>query len=72
VVNPLKPGDLMANINEFSRKIPPTGQSERLTGLLQALERHALPILPETHCWAHSDPNIRNLILSGDGVKMVD
>lgn len=72
VLSPLTPDDTRASIHEFSQKIPPAGQSERLTGLIQMLDRFTLPTTPESLCWAHGDPNIRNLILTADGIKLVD
>lgn len=69
---PTTPEEIVSGTQAFAEQIPPTGQSARLSELLQTLRGLKWLELPETRCWAHGDTNIRNLILTPDGIKLVD
>src|SRR5262249_41930544 len=72
VISPLTPHNTRAWIHEFSRQIPAGSHSDRLTELIQALDRFTLADTPRTLCWGHGDTNVRNLLLTSNGVKLVD
>jgi thiamine kinase-like enzyme len=36
------------------------------------LEHVEIPAMRITQCWCHGDPNIRNILLASDGVRLVD
>jgi aminoglycoside phosphotransferase (APT) family kinase protein len=72
MLSPITPEEMVTGIHALVEQLPPAGRPERLSELLQSLDRVRLPRLPTSRCWAHGDPNIRNLILKEDGVKLVD
>ena len=72
MLSPTTPEEMVTGIHALAEQLPPPGRPERLSELLQLLDRARLPRLPTSRCWAHGDPNIRNLILTPDGVKLVD
>jgi aminoglycoside phosphotransferase (APT) family kinase protein len=69
---PLTPADILASLPKFAGELPEAAQSERLARLLSRLESLKVPKMPDVRCWGHGDTNIRNLILTADGVKLVD
>ena len=67
------PDDLtVAAIRGFARDIPATPHAAALASLLAALGRARLPDIRTSRCWCHGDPNIRNMLVTGTGVRLVD
>ena len=72
LLGPFAPDEQVARLSEYARQIPPDGQSARLAELMAALQRARFPHLPQTRCWAHGDPNVRNILLTANGARLVD
>ena len=72
LLGPWAPEEQVAAIVAYARQLPPAGQTERLAELLDLLKRARFPRLPHTLCWAHGDPNVRNIILAEHGAVLVD
>ena len=67
------PDDLtVAAIRAFARDIPATPYAGALAGLSQALDQARLPSLGTSRRWCHGDPNIRNVLVTAGGVRLVD
>jgi len=72
LLGPWAPDEQVAAIVAYARQLPPAGQSARLADLLDRLQRARFPRLPHSLCWAHGDPNVRNVILAEQGAVLVD
>ena len=62
----------IAIIFEFAKQLPEEHRPKTLQTLLQRLGQVRILELPQTSCWCHGDPSIRNLIMASKGVRLVD
>ena len=72
VVNPLPPDQAVDIISDFAHDLPEQYQSSVLSTLLQRLGQIRLPKVRQTSCWCHGDPNIRNVVITASGARLVD
>jgi aminoglycoside phosphotransferase (APT) family kinase protein len=72
LLGPFGPDEQAAGIVDYARQIPPHGQPERLAELIEKLQGARFPSLPHTRCWAHGDPNVRNVVVAPNGARLVD
>jgi thiamine kinase-like enzyme len=62
----------VSTICEFAQQIPEEYRSDALHEMLQRLGQIRIPQVRQSRCWCHGDANIRNIILTSNGVGLVD
>jgi aminoglycoside phosphotransferase (APT) family kinase protein len=66
------PDQAVSDIIAFARQVPPEYYAESLAGLIDALVRMRIPTIHISSCLCHGDPNVRNMIVTSSGARLVD
>jgi thiamine kinase-like enzyme len=66
------PDQAASAIIAFAQQVPPEHHAESLAGLIEALVRMQIPTIRISSCLCHGDPNVRNMIVTSGGVRLVD
>lgn len=66
------PDQAVSDIIAYAQQVPPEYHTEALAGLIDALVRMRIPTIRRSSCLCHGDPNVRNMIVTSGGARLVD